>query len=690
MRHHHDSWQRLRAGQFLHHVRQWMDCKSNEPLSVLLLRLSGRIGGAAVFEELFGSSFAVHGTGSLMFRNLKFRIPCWASHRQSTTHHGETGSNEFGVVTLLLFPKFRTYFLNDCDMCEDNGGVRDGDSFVEPILLSSGRKSGVQQWQLVDSAVSPTSHVQKQVSSKNGGRRRKHRHCESFSKSVIMSDHESTGSSIRGVGRRVSKRTVSQPGYSSYEVPLWLSVAATESSSGSLSGRSMQKTDRRRLSMRLCKETLVSRKREIFGFFVRDILWGGILLFVVTVGMLMVLFLVVPRHDSRLQTSVSGVRGAIEEEWSVFYNVYVPFDSAKAIANERILEEQLAQVGQSYANLGSKSGTLTVFFTTIGRDMETDWISDLCSAKYDMNCVHIQHHRYGTETVTLSELHRYCSQHSSRSVVYLHNKGSLHPNTKGQDRWRQTMTAAATSELCLETAFDQHSCSSCGMLFQPLPTNHFPGNMWSAKCEYVNELLSPQEYHARRPVIEEWIRNQTVAGVWSKYSGLFPLEAHYTGRDRYEAEHWIGSHPDIRPCDVSQSASLDYWLESDRDYQEFLVSPAPRHNLTAEWKWHQYASHPEILTNSTQRKRDFFLLRGILYRYFALYRVLPKENSWIWNWFPDGDYWRRAVQQEPPLRAVQSFAGLPGVAEIRYPPTLLSQILQSAEGLFAGWRGVKT
>lgn len=450
----------------------------------------------------------------------------------------------------------------------------------------------------------------------------------------------------------------------------------------------------RRRSGTMRKLVLGSSKRRRTTFNTRDIVWWSSLVFMAFTAMLVGLFLVfcrgtkhigglTSRFDNKLQPSISHQdrRWDEEGEWAVFYNVFVPFQSFLAGVDQLIVEEQLDQIGQSYANIGSRSGTLTVYFNTIGNEMDTERIKDLCAIKYDMKCIHMKHYRSATESVTLSQLHHYCSLHPSDSVVYLHNKGSLHPNIKGQDRWRRTMTAAATSELCLEGGLQDRGCNTCGMLFQPLPTNHFPGNMWAAKCKFVKQLLSPDQYHARRPVIDEWIRNQTSMGIWQKYSGLFPLEAHYTGRDRYEAEHWLGSHPSIRPCDVSKPANFDYWLDDDRDFHEFEVRTAPRHNISADWKWYQYASHPEVLTEDTedhaqQRRRDFFLLRGLLYRSIALYGVLPDTSSWVWDWFPDGTAWLEATKQTEPLQVMQSFANLTGVAEIRMPTSTSHMLLQ--------------
>jgi hypothetical protein len=182
------------------------------------------------------------------------------------------------------------------------------------------------------------------------------------------------------------------------------------------------------------------------------------------------------------------------------------------------------------------------------------------------------------------------------------------------------------------------------MLFQPLPALHFPGNMWIAQCAYVNRLLSPEEYHIQRRPIDRWMEEQA-----NRSTVFFPLEAHYTGRRRYESEHWLGSHPDLIPCDISQrSANLYYWLQTDRNFEEeFVGGMAPRHGWqNGDWIWYSYVWHNATLFRDVvARVQDVFLLRGVLFRFWSLYGSIPATDSWIWKWFPDGQIWKRALEE---------------------------------------------
>jgi hypothetical protein len=192
--------------------------------------------------------------------------------------------------------------------------------------------------------------------------------------------------------------------------------------------------------------------------------------------------------------------------------------------------------------------------------------------------------------------------------------------------------------------------------------------VWTAKCSYINKLLPPDEFHAKRSVVDSWIDSQEKAGILDKKNGLFPMEAHYVGRRRYEYEHWLGSHPDLRPCDVSKSARKDYWLEGDRDFSvEFVFDVAPRHNISAPWIWYTYTANNASLEAKNLRMRDYFLLRGMIYRWLAFYDDVPGADSWVWEWFPDGQIWLNAVAQYGGPVAINDVVGLPGKAEFEPP-----------------------
>ena len=40
--------------------------------------------------------------------------------------------------------------------------------------------------------------------------------------------------------------------------------------------------------------------------------------------------------------------------------------------------------------------------------------------------------------------------------------------------------------------------------------------------------------------------------------------------------------------------------------------------------------------------REYYFLAGSVFRWHMLYDKVPKSNSWVWQWFPDGKLWETA------------------------------------------------
>jgi hypothetical protein len=121
---------------------------------------------------------------------------------------------------------------------------------------------------------------------------------------------------------------------------------------------------------------------------------------------------------------------------------------------------------------------------------------------------------------------------------------------------------------------------------------------------------------------------------------------------------WLGSHPSIVPCDVSPYTALKRWQADtlpDHDYaSEFSWALAPRVPIGHDdWEWRGYGLRTLNRTlgdgNFTrtphERFREYFLLRGLIYKWKMLYGKVADENSWVWNWFPDGQRWLSEVRR---------------------------------------------
>jgi hypothetical protein len=179
-----------------------------------------------------------------------------------------------------------------------------------------------------------------------------------------------------------------------------------------------------------------------------------------------------------------------------------------------------------------------------------------------------------------------------------------------------------------------------------------PGNFFTADCSYIIQLAPPMEFRQQLEQVTE------VATTSSMFSfALYPAVGVFIGHGRYSMEHWIGSHPMLRPCDLSPQYTISYWQQPPTLLQRLVSwmmsdSPIPKDRVFT-WKRAPRFSVDNtgfqsstlinrllVLANTELRRTEFYLLPGILYRHYHLYRQWPSDDSWYWTWYPDGEYWR--------------------------------------------------
>ena len=333
--------------------------------------------------------------------------------------------------------------------------------------------------------------------------------------------------------------------------------------------------------------------------------------------------------------------------WVVFYHIYIPAHSpdraAKALG---IVKEQLDQIRSSYAAHQQQSNNTLVIYTTVGQRILPEDMKSLCQP--DLRCVNMQSLGSGFEDKTLRKVHAYCSERPDVTVTYLHNKGSHHNRNGANDLWRRHMTLAVTSQECYDAVFrqtpaaDPQSCNVCGLLFQTIPSLHFPGNFWTARCDYVKQLLPVASFAKRLDVALDAMENYTDQNILTRQ--LYDSSADWTtGRGRYGDEQWIASHPGVRPCDVSETPDLRFWKTATRTNKDFAWHLVPRRSLLDKNWQIQPRPNQDILKNRQKRMTDYHLLPGLLVRWWKLYKRVPPAESWVWHHFPDGSYWRERV-----------------------------------------------
>jgi hypothetical protein len=99
--------------------------------------------------------------------------------------------------------------------------------------------------------------------------------------------------------------------------------------------------------------------------------------------------------------------------------------------------------------------------------------------------------------------------------------------------------------------------------------------MFSATCSYVRKLAPPAEFSDRmNAAIEKMVMLRLKEQI---ISILLPERKDRFGLERYSDEHWIGSHPDVKPCDCDPTGPC-WKFQKKRlhlDNLSFGVAPRP-------------------------------------------------------------------------------------------------------------------
>ena len=232
----------------------------------------------------------------------------------------------------------------------------------------------------------------------------------------------------------------------------------------------------------------------------------------------------------------------------------------------------------------TNSGTTTsreipIYYTVIGDRTATHEIDALCRARQTPCRFLAPAHRTGDEGKTLQAVYEYCATAPATALVtYLHNKGSYHPSRENT-ALRRMLTTAIFSHQCQTISSSSESvttdstnttsprCNVCAGRFTPLPHTHMTGNMWVAECGYIQQLRPPDDF----PTIMDRMlqvaqqQQQQPPSLWLFPTKPLPSTVWFAPRipsdygiGRYAYEHWIGSHPYLRPCDVYPNPQYTY------------------------------------------------------------------------------------------------------------------------------------
>jgi hypothetical protein len=327
---------------------------------------------------------------------------------------------------------------------------------------------------------------------------------------------------------------------------------------------------------------------------------------------------------------------------SVFYNAYFPPEAATDDSvKERILgilREQMRQVGIESALAGRDN--VVVRTVTIGALLDYATIlADACS-DIKLACTHEGHYAQGFEMVTQQHLLEYCQlpENESHLVGYIHNKGSFHPSPR-QDSMRRGMTADALSEYCMTnldtTATTSNSCNVCGHAFRSAWGPMMWANFWSARCDYVKNLVPASSLQERNAFAFKHRPHQMTTDLFKDEAINYaqPVDP------RFAAEIFVGTHPKLVPC--SKQHGGEWWSgDPPQRFRELILS----HVVPYKENGKTYDQHMDELESDGHAVTDYWMLPGLLWRYHILYNEMPPDDSWIWRHYPDGEKWKIDVQ----------------------------------------------
>lgn len=241
----------------------------------------------------------------------------------------------------------------------------------------------------------------------------------------------------------------------------------------------------------------------------------------------------------------------------------------------------------------------------------------------------LSHHHFavGSESITLTAIYNYCKDNSDTLVIYIHSKGTFH-RSDTNDKLRRFLTRGALSKNC-ENLPD--TCNVCSSHISALPHLHTPGNMWLARCSYVKKLLPPLKFQ------------QKMTDLRIKYH--IGINRPRLGAGRWAFEHWILSHPDVRPCDVfAATAPLQGYNNMDDIEDNWVVDAtmaAPRNNL-------EFYFVPEKRNLSSSHRLVVGWggdLNAHVAEWLHLYDKIPGNDSWVWEYYSTPSV-RRLRQRE--------------------------------------------
>ena len=296
----------------------------------------------------------------------------------------------------------------------------------------------------------------------------------------------------------------------------------------------------------------------------------------------------------------------------VYYNVFSKnVATAVEIVYEQLTELRAAPIWNDVEEIR---------YSTIGKGKMRNHVARICR-EVNATCRRLGSHKTGHEERTLTPLHAFCTKNLDVSVAYLHDKGSFrnvfNRSVRGrQKRLRQALLRGLGSVGCLAAITKGDACDVCSTHFTALPHQHTKGNMWLASCRYIAKLLAPPAFQ------------KGMDAYWGRLGfdkGGTLMGTPWVGTGRYAMEHWVHSHPSVRPCDVSEKPleTLEDMIQlASGGWDSSVATAAPR--IIAANPGAGEALGERIRGLIPKNKRNYTTIVG---EWQALYGAVPPESS---------------------------------------------------------------
>mmetsp|Transcript_25374 Transcript_25374/g.38788 ORF Transcript_25374/g.38788 Transcript_25374/m.38788 type:complete len:348 (-) Transcript_25374:389-1432(-) len=278
----------------------------------------------------------------------------------------------------------------------------------------------------------------------------------------------------------------------------------------------------------------------------------------------------------------------------VFYNLFIkgPEDEERV---KTLVDEQLA-----YFDPEDSQYHEDILVTSIGHPL----------SNFTHGTIR-EHTDTGSEALTIHAIWEFCkaNPHHEQKVVYLHSKGSYH-DTSGNKRLRPFLTRGALSKECSNLP---DKCNVCSSRMSPIPHPHTPGNMWLARCDYIAKLVDPT------------IDFKSEA---NDYPNQIAYDNPCKGWGRYFIEHWVHSHPSVRPCDLYQGNTFFYGYRNvpDETFEPELQMATERFPGGLMQGLYNGNICGNIFNGFTE-------VKDRIWQYDKLYHEKPDESWWGWKFY---------------------------------------------------------